>query len=159
MDDNRTLIDIPSSDLGQNISRRRSSLHAAKPPADFRVLVVDDDATIRDAVAQILMSLGCIVSKANDGMAAMASLAVCQYDLVVTDFDMPFMNGYRLSTWLKREFPKTIVVVMTATCEAEIQQYVESGVVDKWLFKPFNLDALCEVLHRANNSTNSYDPI
>lgn len=148
MDENGTPIDIPSSNLGQNIPRRRSSLHAAKPSTGFRVLVIDDNATIRDAVALILESFGCIVSKAEDGIAAMSIMAVDQFDLVVTDFDMPFMNGYRFSTWLKSEFPKTLIVIMTASCQAEIEQFVTTGVVDKWLFKPFGRDELCEVLHK-----------
>ena len=155
MDDNGIPIDTPSSNLVQNLPRRQSSLNTAPPPTGFRVLVVDNDTTIRDAVVKILESFGCLVSQADDGIAAMTMLAVSQYDLVVTDFNMPFMNGYRLSNWIKREFPKTIIVIMTATCQAEIEQFVSTGVVDKWLFKPFGHDELCEVFHNLDLPINS----
>ena len=155
MDDNGTPIDTPSSNLVQNLPRRQSSLNTAPPPTGFRVLVVDNDTTIRDAVVKILESFGCLVSQADDGIAAMTMLAVSQYDLVVTDFNMPFMNGYRLSNWIKREFPKTIIVIMTANCQAEIEQFVSTGVVDKWLFKPFGHDELSEVFHKFDLPINS----
>lgn len=155
MDDNGTPIDTPSSNLVQNLPRRQSSLNTAPPPTGFRVLVVDNDTAIRDAVVKILESFGCLVSQADDGIAAMTRLAVSQYDLVVTDFNMPFMNGYRLSNWIKREFPKTIIVIMTANCQAEIEQFVSTGVVDKWLFKPFGHDELREVFHKFDLPINS----
>lgn len=148
MDESGTPIDTPTASMREGLRRRQSSRYAKKRPADFSALVVDDDATIRDAVAMILESFGYVVSKAEDGIAAMTRLAVGQYDLVITDFDMPFMNGYRLSTWLKREMPRTIVVIMTASCHAEIQQFMATGVVDKWLFKPFGRETLCEALSK-----------
>ena len=101
----------------------------------------------------VLESLGCSVCKAENGLEAMANMAEERYDLVVTDFDMPVMNGYRLSSWLKKEYPKTFVVIMTAFCQAEIQKFMSTGVVDKWLFKPFNLDSLRKVLRKVKNST------
>ena len=157
MDINRTPSDIATPSLGPDIYQQQSSNKHAIPKPELRVLVVDDDITIREAVAMVLESLGCNVCKAENGLDAMASMVAEGYDLVVTDFDMPLMNGYRLSSWLKREYPNTFVVIMTALCQAEIQQFVSTGIVDKWLFKPFNLDALNNVLQKVKNSTISYD--
>jgi CheY-like chemotaxis protein len=139
-------IENPTSSLEQDTRRERSNRHAENRPADYRVLVVDDDAAVCEAVAKILSSFGYTVSRADDGLAAMSHLATSQYDLVITDFDMPLMNGYRLSVWLKQESPGTIVVIMTAACQAEINQYMLTGLVDKWLFKPFGAEVLCEAL-------------
>lgn len=140
-------IDRPASRKGQAIQEMRLGRHAENQPADFRVLVVDDDAIICDAVTNILVSFGYVVSQADDGITAMSHLATSQYDLVITDFEMPLMNGYRLSAWLKQESPNTIVVIMTAACEAEVYQYMNTGLVDKWLFKPFGAEVLCEALN------------
>ena len=139
-------IDRPVSRIGQDVQERRFSRRAENQPADFRVLVVDDDAIVCEAVTKILVSFGYEVSQADDGITAMSHLATSQYDLVITDFEMPLMNGYRLSAWLKQESPNTIVVIMTAACEAEVNQYMSTGLVDRWIFKPFGAEVLCEAL-------------
>ena len=140
-------VDSPASNSGQDNRRRRFRRHQEKRTADCRVLIVDDDAVVCEAVTKLMESFGYRVSKADDGFDAMSHLATSRYDLVITDFEMPMMNGYRLSAWLKRESPGTIVVIMTAACEAEVVQYMATGLVDKWLFKPFGAKALCETLN------------
>ena len=157
MKQDQAAIDLPAGNAGLNDRRSRVDRHAENRPVDCRVLVIDDDAIICGSVAKILESFGYTVSKAEDGIAAMSHLATSQYDLVITDFDMPSMNGYRLSVWLKQESPCTIVVVMTAACQAEVDQYMATGLVDRWLFKPFGVEALRETLNTAG-LPNEYCP-
>lgn len=158
MGKNEAQIDRSATRMGQDVQERRFSRHAENQPANFRVLVVDDDTNICDAVTKILVSFGYEVSQADDGITAMSHLATSQYDLVITDFEMPLMNGYRLSAWLKQESPNTIVVIMTAACEAEVYQYMVTGVVDKWLFKPFGTKVLCEALNTVGLPAQSCQP-
>lgn len=148
MKQDQAAIDIPAGSAGLNDRRSRVSRHAENRPVDCRVLVVDDDAIICGSVAKILETFGYTVSKAEDGIAAMSHLATSQYDLVITDFEMPMMDGYRLSTWLKQESPRTIAIVMTGSCQAEVNQFMATGLVDRWLFKPFRLKELREALHK-----------
>ena len=78
----------------------------------------------------------------------MADLSVRRYDLLVTDFEMPGMNGFRLAKWLKAEAPTTRVVLMTDRCRSEIPPFMTDGSVDGWIFKPFTLADIHNVLDR-----------
>jgi CheY-like chemotaxis protein len=155
MDNSETPIDMQTSNGRQDIQQRRVNRNAEKRTPAYRALVVDDNVSICEAVSRILESFGYIVSKAENGIAAMSYLASSQYDLVITDFDLPMMNGYRLSAWLKQESPHTIVVIMTAACQAEINQYMVTGLVDNWLFKPFGADVLSETLDKIGLPTDN----
>ena len=141
-------IDMATPSLGQERRRRRISRRTENRAADFKALVVDDDATICDSILAILESIGYTVLKARDAIVAMSLLASKQYDLVITDLEMPLMDGYRLSAWLKQESPRTIAIVMTGACQAEVNQFMTTGLVDRWLFKPFRLKELREALHK-----------
>ena len=68
-----------------------------------RVLVVDDDAVIRQAVVNLFDRLGYPVTDAEGSAAAFDLASREHYDLVVSDFDMPVLNGYQLACCIKRE--------------------------------------------------------
>ena len=59
---------------------------------------------------------------------------------------MPQINGFRLAYHIRKHSPQTRILIMTAYCQAEVVEYMDSGVVDGWLFKPFRLGELNEVL-------------
>ena len=141
-------IDMAASSSRQESRRRKFSGRTENRAADVKALVVDDDATICDSIAKILESFGYKVLKAKDAFVAMSLLAIRQYDLVITDFEMPMMDGYRLSAWLKQESPRTIAIIMTGSCQAEVNQFMATGLVDRWLFKPFRLKELRETLRK-----------
>jgi CheY-like chemotaxis protein len=140
-------IDMTTPSLGEERRRARFRGRSENRAADFNALVVDDDATICDSIAKILESFGYTVLKARDAIVAMSLLAAKHYDLVITDLEMPLMDGYRLSAWIKQESPRTIAVVMTGSCQAEVNRFMATGLVDRWLFKPFMPKELREVLH------------
>ena len=77
------------------------------------ILVVDDDALIREALALVLEMAGHAVAQAGDGLAALESLAARRFDLVVTDLRMPRLDGYGLITRLRQRKPRIPIVVLT----------------------------------------------
>jgi CheY-like chemotaxis protein len=83
--------------------------------APWRILVVDDDAHSRTAVARLLNDEGYQAFMATDGEAAVAMLATCQPDLVLTDLHMPRLDGRQLLARLRRDRPLTPVVVVSAS--------------------------------------------
>jgi CheY-like chemotaxis protein len=117
-------------------------------PQRLQVMIVDDDATVLQLVKRIFESFGYRVAATNGSADAMADLSVKQFDLVVTDFEMPGMNGFRLAMWLKAESPATRVVIMTGCCRTEISRLMTSESVDGWIFKPFGLADMCNTLDR-----------
>lgn len=114
--------------------------------APLRALVVDDDLCLLSVVHQMVEALGFRVDAATGGIAAMRYLSQSRYDLMVTDLQMPDMDGYALSGWLKHKFNNTKVIVMTGSTHSNVVNYINTGIVDRWMFKPFSLTKLAEIV-------------
>lgn len=108
-----------------------------------RILVVDDDPEILKLVSRMIGILGSSTYTADDALGALFQLEKMPVDLVLTDYKMPFFDGYQLAVEIKRKWPETRVVVMTGHCEPSITDMLTgSDVVDGLLLKPFNLHDL-----------------
>ena len=85
------------------------------------VLVVDDSEVDRRIVGGLLEKHGgCVVNYAPDGKAALAQIESAIPDLVLTDLQMPEMNGLELVAAIKGDYPLTPVILMTAQGSEEI---------------------------------------
>jgi DNA-binding NtrC family response regulator len=119
---------------------RRSPLH---------VLVVDEDATIRKACAEIAAGMGLVTLVAESLPAARSILARQSIDLMLLDLKLPSGSGLVLLEEIRGRYPETVVVVMTAF--ATVNSAVEAmrlGAGD-YLTKPFSLEELTTVLERS----------
>src|SRR5215470_7453621 len=89
------------------------------PPAfpKRRILVVDDEPFVCDAVKMMLEFDGHVVETANSGPEALAVLERATFDLVITDFAMPLMKGDELALTIKARNPRLPVVMITAYAE------------------------------------------
>jgi CheY-like chemotaxis protein len=114
----------------------------------FSSLVVDDDGKILKYVAQMLTRLGCQVQTAQEKPDVMNKLTTGTYDLLLTDLEMPEMNGYHLTLSIKKEMHDTKVIIMTGCHEHDCLDMMASGWADGWLFKPFGLKDLRAMLQR-----------
>ena len=142
MDEIEDPIEMTTANRGTDRHRKQFNGHSDPGPVDCRVLVIGDDNVICDSTATILTAVGYCVSKAGDGMTAMSRLATESFKVVVTDLEMPLLNGYRLCTWLKKESPETIAIIMTGKDQSNVANLMTTGLVDHWIFKPFGLDEL-----------------
>ena len=111
-----------------------------------RCLVVDDDTKIMHLVADMLAELGYQVDMAENGSKALQKIRVRPYDMVLSDLEMPLVNGFLLASRIKSHSSDIRTMLMTGRCHAEVPGLMTPAVVDAWLFKPFNLDELCRVL-------------
>jgi CheY-like chemotaxis protein len=111
-----------------------------------RILVVDDEPLVCDAVRMMLNFDGHSVETANCGKDALSMLAKSQFDLVITDFEMPEMKGDELAAAIKARSPDQRVVMITAY--AEMLQASGSALtgVDHMISKPFLLENLREAI-------------
>lgn len=107
----------------------------AKDRAALRVLIVDDSAAARVNERMVLTGLGfALFTEADDGATAIAAAAAARepFDLIVTDYNMPLMNGYALVSYL-RQNPSTakvpIVMVTTETAPAVLDPVRKLDVV------------------------------
>lgn len=113
-----------------------------------RVLIVEDDPDLREALVDTLEMAGCSVCAAEDGEAALALLARETVDMVVSDVNMPGIDGIELLKRIRQEQPQLPVLLITAY--ASISKSVEAmrcGAVD-YLVKPFRPQRLVESVAR-----------
>ena len=91
-----------------------------------RVLVVEDDETVRQTVSSLLEREGYEVSTANDGFDALLHLQHHMPDVIVSDLNMPQMSGFELLSVVRQRFPKILVVAASAAYDS---LGVPSGVI------------------------------
>jgi CheY-like chemotaxis protein len=106
------------------------------------VLVVDDNDFTLKLVCNMLEDLGFKVDAADGAAAAMQSFSQIDYGFVVSDLQMPEIDGYALATWLKHQSKTTKVIIMTG-----VPGSGKCGIaVVDWLFKPFGLNKLARLI-------------
>jgi two-component system, chemotaxis family, chemotaxis protein CheY len=114
------------------------------------ILIVDDSRTMRSMVRGALEADHHQVIEAIDGVTALATLETESADMVITDVNMPEMDGLKLVRAL-RERPRyrfTPILVLTTEGGAEMKQRGREAGATGWLVKPFNPDQLRQtVLH------------
>ncbi len=116
-----------------------------EPP---RILVVDDEATIREILADFLSMEGFSVSTARDGQGALSELSNSAYDMVLSDLKMPNMGGIELLEAIGRRAPTTVTVIMTGfgTVETAIDA-MKRGAYD-YIMKPFKMEEVVQIVRR-----------
>jgi two-component system chemotaxis response regulator CheY len=109
-------------------------------PSDLRFLVVDDFATMRRIVRGLLKDMGCShVEEAEDGAAALHMLRTRPFDFVVSDVNMPNMNGFDLLKSIRSDPALAHLPVLMVTAEArkeDILLAAQSGA-SSYIVKPF----------------------
>jgi two-component system cell cycle sensor histidine kinase/response regulator CckA len=113
----------------------------------YTLLVVDDDAMVRNVTAKLLRLRGHTVEKARGGPEALDKLAEQPFDLVVTDLGMPKMSGDELAYHIRQHHPHLHIVLLTGHTDAEDQ----SEHVDIVVKKPFRIDVLEATIQRLMN--------
>jgi signal transduction histidine kinase/ActR/RegA family two-component response regulator len=109
-----------------------------------RILVVEDEASIRQLFSDVLSSEGHQVDTADDGLTALQSIDHQEYDLIFCDIKMPKMSGIDLHATLKhrgRSMEQRIVFVTGDLMNPDTRQFLESSGCS-WLGKPFDIAAV-----------------
>ena len=119
--------------------------------ADLKFLVVDDFSTMRRIVRGLLKEMGCNdVEEAEDGVVAMNLLRSNKVDFVVSDINMPNMNGFELLKAIKAEDSLKHLPVLMVTAEARKEDIVlaaQSGAAG-YIVKPFTKATLEEKVQK-----------
>src|SRR5437016_3348895 len=109
------------------------------------ILIADDEAAVRESVAEVLRDEGYQVTTAADGTAALAALETHDFDVILSDLRMPGADGLALLRRARDVSPQTLVLLMTAhaTVETAIEA-LQRGAQD-YLLKPLIFE---DVLHK-----------
>ena len=127
----------------------RAAVAVTPPSAELRgtVLVIDDEAPVRELVADVLTSKGHAVSMAGGGREGLARFAAGRYDVVLTDLGMPDMTGWEVARAIKASQPATPVLLITGW--GDVVEAPPGTVVDGVVTKPFDVTRLAAAVDQA----------
>jgi diguanylate cyclase (GGDEF)-like protein len=109
---------------------------------ETKILVVDDEAHIRETLRKIIQRMGLQCETATDGIDALSKLQDGAYDIVISDIRMPRMDGMQLLKEISANYKGVDVLIMTAYHEDySYTDVIESGATD-FIAKPFKRDEL-----------------
>lgn len=116
-----------------------------------QILIVDDEADIRQVVTLAFQESGFRVSSAENAETACRLLKKEQYDAVVTDVMMPGEDGIKFLSKIHQEYPETPVILMTGHAQLQMAvDAIKNGAFD-FIQKPFDLDQMKDVVNKAVN--------
>jgi two-component system, NtrC family, response regulator AtoC len=117
-----------------------------------QVLVVDDEAVVRNGIAQVLSGQNLEVRTATHGAEALEMMAAAPAEVVLLDIKMPGLDGKDVLKTIRREYPATQVIMITGYPDVEgAVECMKQGAMD-YLTKPFRIDELETVVKKALDS-------
>ncbi len=115
-----------------------------------QVLIVDDSASIRTLLAKTLQDTGYQVQSAVDGSQGLEVAKLTQFDLVITDVNMPEMDGLRLIEALRKlpEYRLKPILVLSTEHSQDMKRKGKEAGATGWLVKPFDPKTMVEVVEK-----------
>lgn len=116
----------------------------------LNILAIDDSRTIRDLVTQALVGAGMQVETAVDGIEGVEVFGRGRFDVVITDLNMPRMNGFGVIEAIRGGEMNSQVPILVLTTEngADLKARARAIGATGWIVKPFDDSALVSVLRR-----------
>lgn len=137
---------LPRAKHDAKPAEAKTQVPSAKEARSLRILLVDDDILVSMGAADMLLDLGHSVTEAPSGAYALKLLETdSPFDVVVTDYAMPGMNGFELAERIKEKSPRLPVILATGYAELPADRSIEFG----HLSKPYTSSDLASALEKA----------
>lgn len=120
--------------------------------SNIRVLYVEDDALLRESVTHYLSKIFYAVDVAKDGQEGLEIFSKCDYDIVITDIQMPNMNGLEMINAIKEINPNQEIILTTAFSDVAYFMEAISLNVNAYIIKPFDFDKLNAALYKVSKN-------
>lgn len=129
------------ADGSEHRVKLHSSVHAPRAPGRHNVLIVDDDAQIRDFCKYMLQSEDVVCHEAEDGLRALDVVQTRAFDLVLLDIDMPKMSGAEVCRHLRERppAPHLKVIMMSGRASGDEMAHIMLAGADDYLSKPISV--------------------
>ena len=114
----------------------------------LKILLVDDEDHLQEVLGLLLELDGHQVTTAFSGEQALEHAKEKKFDLVITDYKMPGMNGMDVVRSIKKENPDTSVVMITGYPTEDTEKEAQKLGVDEYVAKPFHMDKMREIIRR-----------
>lgn len=114
------------------------------------ILTVDDSASIRQTIKIALRAEGYSVGEASDGSEGLKKAISDDFDLIITDLNMPVLDGLSMIRELRKQPTRAGVPILFLTTESdgEIKQQAKAAGATGWLTKPFDPDQLVRIVKK-----------
>jgi two-component system chemotaxis response regulator CheY len=125
---------------------------ADAPPAAKRVLTIDDSKTMRDMLRFTLVDAGYLVLQAVDGQDGLDVLKKEKVDVVITDINMPKLDGYGVIRHLRADasYDDTPILVLSTEGDQKTREIGRDAGATGWLVKPFDPDQLVDIVRQVS---------
>jgi CheY-like chemotaxis protein len=120
-----------------------------------RIMVVDDDEGMRHILSIALSRMGYEVLAAGSGTEALNLFLKNSFTLVLTDLEMPGMDGWNLAYRIKKRFPGIPVVLITGYAKEAVMERIKGSSVDYVIFKPFLLEDILKTVQKMLGAESS----
>ncbi|UBM08292.1 ATP-binding protein [Cupriavidus metallidurans] len=133
-------------ELPMPVQRRADSAQGHLALKSLRILLVEDHRVNQVVMRRLLEWLGQRVDVAGDGREALTLTASQSYDLILTDLQMPSMDGYELARTMRERGITVPIVAVTASVGPDLQSACQKAGINRCLTKPVRLAALRELI-------------
>jgi len=140
--------------LGRAELRAQPEIEPVSPGAALHVLVIDDDADVREVLIDMLTDAGHRVESATDGLTGLEMFRATPFDLVFTDLGMPGISGWDVAREIKSIREQTLLALVTGWDVQYQKETIEEHRIDYILNKPFQVSHIMDVVSMAQKSLN-----
>jgi len=112
------------------------------------ILVVDDDAEIRETLSSVLESEGYLVEAVKNGKEAVKACETAYFDVALIDMELPDMNGIEILRRLKEKQPRMIMIIITGFASLENAVKAVNEGAHGFVLKPFNVGELLKMVRK-----------
>lgn len=124
----------------------------------YKLILADDEEDVREGLLQLIdwESVGfAVADTAENGKEAAEMVEKHVPDVVVTDIQMPFMNGLQLAEWIRGHYPSTKIIILTGYEEFEYAQKAIRLGIDEYVLKPFSAAELADILRKVKEQIDA----
>ncbi len=121
----------------------------------YNLILVDDEEDVREGLLEEIAweEYGFqVIDKAENGREATELIEKHLPDVVVTDIQMPFMNGLDLAEWIRNHYPNTKIIILTGYDEFVYAQKAIKMQIDEYVLKPFSSKELVDILLKVKHN-------
>lgn len=138
--------------ISEPVSDEAASSNNDVPTVSHRVLIVEDNLDMNNALSKLLKQAGHQVASAFDGLSGLELAESGRFDVIVCDLGLPNMDGFALSRQLSASaYKKPLMIALTGYNQSEKQQYARESGFDHYLMKPIELSALQNLISQHDN--------
>ena len=116
--------------------------------AGLKVLLIENDPYIRDTLGKALAGEGCVIESAYSSAEGFELLRECPSDIIISDFNLPGINGYEFLKIANKSYPESIKILVASIGDVDPMSRVFENGIDDVIEKPFPFESLLYIISK-----------